>query len=55
MLITHDLGVVRLVGDDVTVMKDGVVVETGTVDDVFTAPRHDYTRRLLDAVPGGSR
>jgi len=55
VLITHDLGVVRLVGDDVTVMKDGVVVETGTVDDVFAAPRHEYTRRLLDAVPGRGR
>ncbi|WP_051028053.1 dipeptide ABC transporter ATP-binding protein [Nocardia higoensis] len=52
LFITHDLGVVRLVADDVTVMRAGQVVETGRVADIFTSPGHRYTRELLDAVPG---
>lgn len=52
VFVTHDLGVVRLIADDVTVMKDGRVVETGTVEQVFAAPAHEYTRQLLAAVPG---
>jgi peptide/nickel transport system ATP-binding protein len=52
VFVTHDLGVVRLIADDVTVMKDGVIVETGPVERVFHMPEHEYTRRLLAAVPG---
>ncbi|MEU8176161.1 ABC transporter ATP-binding protein [Microbispora hainanensis] len=52
VFVTHDLGVVRLIADDVSVMKDGVVVETGPVEQVFRSPRHDYTRQLLEAIPG---
>ncbi|MET7336916.1 ABC transporter ATP-binding protein [Nonomuraea sp. NPDC005650] len=52
VFVTHDLGVVRLIADDVTVMKDGAVVETGPVEQVFRAPRHEYTRQLLEAIPG---
>ncbi|RMB85062.1 ABC transporter ATP-binding protein [Streptomyces shenzhenensis] len=52
VFVTHDLGVVRLIADDVTVMRGGVVVETGPVEQVFRAPRHAYTRELLEAVPG---
>ncbi|MFF2083920.1 dipeptide ABC transporter ATP-binding protein [Nocardia sp. NPDC058176] len=54
LFITHDLGVVRLVADEVTVMRGGAVVETGSVAEVFAAPSQDYTRRLLDAVPVGA-
>ncbi|MGH2944741.1 MAG: ABC transporter ATP-binding protein [Solirubrobacteraceae bacterium] len=49
--VTHDLGVVRNLVDDVAVMYGGRIVETGGVDDVFARPRHPYTRRLLEAVP----
>ncbi|AUA08158.1 dipeptide ABC transporter ATP-binding protein [Streptomyces sp. SID8382] len=52
VFVTHDLGVVRLIADDVTVMRGGVVVETGPVEEVLRSPRHEYTRELLEAVPG---
>jgi microcin C transport system ATP-binding protein len=54
LLISHDLQVVRRYADRVSVMKDGVVVESGRVADVFAAPVHPYTRMLLGAVPKGA-
>ena len=50
MFITHDMGVVAEIADDVVVMRHGKVVETGPVADVFAAPRHPYTRALLESV-----
>ena len=49
-MITHNLGVVADLCDTVAVMQDGRIVESGPVDEVLTAPREPYTRRLLDAV-----
>lgn len=51
ILITHDLGVVAGMCDRVVVMKDGEVVETGTTEEIFSAPKHPYTVRLLNALP----
>ena len=51
ILITHDMGVVADLADHLVVMKDGKVVETGTVDAIFNAPTHPYTQALLAAVP----
>ncbi len=51
MLITHDIGVIAQVADRVTVMRHGKVMETGETAQVLGAPRHPYTRALMDAVP----
>jgi peptide/nickel transport system ATP-binding protein len=52
LFITHDLAVVRQIADDVLVMRAGAVVEHAPADDVFTRARHEYTRQLLEAIPG---
>ncbi|BBT71885.1 MULTISPECIES: glutathione ABC transporter ATP-binding protein GsiA [Enterobacteriaceae] len=51
IFITHDMGVVAEIADRVLVMHQGEAVETGRVEDIFNAPQHPYTRRLLAAVP----
>ncbi|WCJ62511.1 ABC transporter ATP-binding protein [Agrobacterium tumefaciens] len=53
LFITHDLGIVRKFADRVCVMTKGKIVETGTVEQVFTDPQHAYTRHLLAAEPKG--
>ncbi|MFE7463155.1 ABC transporter ATP-binding protein [Streptomyces sp. NPDC057499] len=51
LFITHDLGVVRCVTDEVVVMRHGAVIEAGPTAEVLAAPRHPYTRLLLESVP----
>src|SRR5258708_5869217 len=51
LFITHDLGIVRRIADTVCVMNSGKIVEQGPVEEVFTAPKHPYTRALLPSEP----
>ncbi|MFV0319003.1 MAG: ABC transporter ATP-binding protein [Microbacterium sp.] len=51
LLITHDMGVVADIADDMVVMRQGEIVERGSVHDVFARPEHPYTKQLLGAVP----
>ena len=51
LLITHNLGVVRKMADRVYVMEHGKIVETGNRDAIFQAPKHEYTKKLMGAVP----
>lgn len=51
--ISHDLDVVHHVSDDIMVLFHGEVVELGDVDSVYGNPKHPYTRKLIDSVPGG--
>ncbi len=51
LLITHDMGVVADLADDILVMKDGLTVEYGSADQIFNRPQHPYTQQLLASVP----
>ena len=53
LFITHDLGIVRRMADDVAVMRQGRIVETGPTAQIFAAPQHAYTKMLLAAEPSG--
>ena len=53
LLISHDLGVVRHMADDVNVMREGKIVESGPRDDIFKNPGHPYTKTLLTSTPSG--
>src|SRR5690606_6921294 len=51
LFISHDLGIIHRISDRILVMKDGAIVESGGVHEVFEHPQHPYTKSLLSAVP----
>jgi peptide/nickel transport system ATP-binding protein len=53
VFISHDLSVVNYISDRILVMRQGRIVESGTADDIFSNPKENYTRELLEAIPGG--
>jgi len=53
LLVSHDLGVVSTMVDEIAVMRDGVIVEHRRTAELFASPAHPYTRELLAAIPGG--
>jgi peptide/nickel transport system ATP-binding protein len=52
LFISHDLAVVKRMADEVMVMKDGEVVEAGAAEEIYSEPKHPYTRALLASIPG---
>lgn len=55
VFVSHNLGVIRVIADDVAVMRRGKIVEAGAIEQVFETPREEYTRALIEAVPDPSR
>jgi peptide/nickel transport system ATP-binding protein len=55
VFVSHNLGVIRVIADDVAVMRRGKIVEAGPVEQVFETPNEEYTRALINAVPDPSR
>ncbi|QAV69576.1 ABC transporter ATP-binding protein [Salinibacterium sp. UTAS2018] len=54
LLVTHDLGVMSSIADDIAVMRHGEIVESNDRQSIFTAPQHPYTRELLASLPGAA-
>ena len=55
LFISHDLGVVKFMSDEISVMQNGKVVETGSAEAIYRDPQMEYTRKLIDAVPKANR
>ena len=53
LMITHDLTIVKRISDRVCVMHDGEIVETGNTKEIFSKPKHEYTKHLLSSEPKG--
>jgi peptide/nickel transport system ATP-binding protein len=54
IFISHDLSVIKFISDRILVMQDGVIVESGFAEDIYTHPKSEYTKKLLNAIPKGT-
>jgi len=52
IFISHDLSVVKFISDRIAVMNAGSIIEIGNARDIYENPQQEYTRRLIDAIPG---
>ncbi|RPH33872.1 MAG: ABC transporter ATP-binding protein [Bacteroidales bacterium] len=55
VFISHDLAVVKYISDRIIVLKNGILVESGTPDEIFNHPKTEYTKKLIDSIPGITR
>jgi len=55
LFISHDLGVVKFMSDEISVMQNGCIVETGSAEDIYQNPQTGYTRQLIDSIPAANR
>ena len=55
LFISHDLGIIRRLCENVTVMQGGNIVETGSVEQIFRAPQQEYTQKLIASIPSRKR
>jgi peptide/nickel transport system ATP-binding protein len=53
IFIAHDLAVVKYISDEIMVMNDGAIVEVADSDEIYRAPREEYTKKLLSSIPKG--
>jgi len=53
VFISHDLAVVKYMADEMLVMNQGAIVESGPADAIYADPQNEYTRKLMDAIPRG--
>jgi peptide/nickel transport system ATP-binding protein len=52
LFISHDLSVVKYISDRILVLRNGELIETGTSDEIFNHPKTEYTKNLIDSIPG---
>ena len=55
LFISHDLGVVKFMSDQISVMQSGQILETGSPEELYRNPKNEYTRQLLEAIPSANR
>ena len=55
LFISHDLGVVKFMSDEISVMQAGRIVESGSADHIYNDPQTAYTRQLIDSIPAANR
>ena len=55
LFISHDLGVVKFMSDEISVMQNGKIVENGSADSIYKSPQTEYTRQLINSIPAANK